>query len=388
MITTGLAKAATIKVGTWSLMLLLASVHGLIVAVLLARAPRNRTANRCLALLLVAVVLLLTPYTIGYAGFYDAYPWLSFAPLRWTLAFGPLMYGYVRHLGAAHAVPGWWRHYVPAFVQGAYYTVVFLLPAQAKSDWDDAVHTPIVQTIENLALDVSLVAYWIAAWRHMRTYQRWLVDNSAAREDFHLNWLRGFLGAMALVVVALIAHQTIDAVLWLSYFDDFPLYLALSMVVYYLGIEGWRHAGAAYPPMRDAAPSDVTPTEETPAAGKPATTHDWAALGRRWAERVAAEGWWRESDLDLADLARRLGTNTQYLSRALNEGLGERYSDFINRQRVEEAQRLLAGTGDVLAIANAVGFASKASFNRAFRAHAGCTPSEYRQKSEAARLNA
>jgi AraC-like DNA-binding protein len=376
-----------IKIGVWSLLLLLASAHGLVVAGLLARAPRNRVANRCLALLLVAVVLLITPYTIGYAGFYDAYPWLSFAPLRWTLAFGPLMYGYVRYLGAAQAAPGWWRHFIPVLVQGAYYTAVFTLPTADKSQWDDDIHVPIVDKIEKLALDVSLIAYWIAAWRHARTYQRWLVDNSAAREDFHLFWLHGFLGAMALVTLALIVHQGFEVTIGLSYFDDFPLYVGLALLVYYLGVEGWRHAGVTYPPMRAPEPAVREPAADDAAADK-APAHDWAALGRRWAGRVAAEGWWRESDLDLADLARRLGTNTQYLSRALNEGLGERYSDFINRQRVEAAQGLLAGDGDIIAIALAVGFGSKASFNRAFRAHAGCTPSEYRQKLAAARRNA
>ena len=80
----------------------------------------------------------------------------------------------------------------------------------------------------------------------------------------------------------------------------------------------------------------------------------------------------------IADLARRLGTNTNYLSRALNEGLGQNFSEFVNRQRIAEAQRMLAGPGEVLDIALAVGFGSKASFNRAFLAYTGRTPSASR----------
>ncbi|WP_031334172.1 helix-turn-helix domain-containing protein, partial [Xanthomonas phaseoli] len=97
------------------------------------------------------------------------------------------------------------------------------------------------------------------------------------------------------------------------------------------------------------------------------------------AAEVGAHGWWREPDLTLPELARRIGTNSNYLSRALNEGLGLSFSAFVNALRIAEARRLLAGNEDILSIALAVGFGSKASFNRVFRAQVGCTPSDYRR---------
>ncbi|SBV50225.1 transcriptional regulator [Xanthomonas bromi] len=106
---------------------------------------------------------------------------------------------------------------------------------------------------------------------------------------------------------------------------------------------------------------------------------DWQALGQRVAAEVSAHGWWREPNLTLPELARRMGTNSNYLSRALNEGLGQTFSGFVNALRIAEAQRLLAGDEDILYLALAVGFGSKASFNRVFRAQVGCTPSDYRR---------
>ena len=64
-------------------------------AALLWWSEKNRLANRFLALLLVVIVARLGPYIIGYAGYYDAYPWLSFAPYNFSLAFGPLLFLYV-----------------------------------------------------------------------------------------------------------------------------------------------------------------------------------------------------------------------------------------------------------------------------------------------------
>ncbi|MCF8812829.1 helix-turn-helix transcriptional regulator, partial [Xanthomonas campestris pv. campestris] len=106
---------------------------------------------------------------------------------------------------------------------------------------------------------------------------------------------------------------------------------------------------------------------------------DWQAFGARIAAEVDAHGWWREPDLSLPELARRMGTNSNYLSRGLNEGLGQTFSGFINGLRIAEARRLLAGDQDILTIALAVGFGSKASFNRVFRASLQCTPSDYRR---------
>ena len=74
--------------------LTLVSAQVLAVVAALLQPARNRSANRTLAALLVIVVGVLTPFTLGYAGAYDVWPWLSFAPFAVTLAVGPLLYGY------------------------------------------------------------------------------------------------------------------------------------------------------------------------------------------------------------------------------------------------------------------------------------------------------
>jgi AraC-like DNA-binding protein len=367
-----------IKFGMWSTLLLVGSLHGLVIASLLVAAPRNRTSNRFLAALLCGVVLMITPYTIGYAGFYDAYPWLTFAPFQWQLAFGPLLYFYVRQLDGGPLPPRWAWHFAPAVLQGLYYAVLFALPLSAKWAWDENGHGPFVMPALNIAILFSISVYWWLAWRRYRDDQRWLEANSARREELRLGWLRGFLCAVAFVVVLNAGFQAVDR--WvgaLDYYDYFPFYLVLSLLVYYLGIEGWRHALITFPARSAGDVAPASDEHETPPA---VTPRDWHGLGERWARQVTTAGWWREPDLALADLARRLGTNTQYLSRALNEGLGVSFSAFVNGLRVDEAKRLLDGTADVLSIALEVGFGSKSSFNRAFQAHAGMTPSAWRTR--------
>jgi len=151
-----------IRFGLWSTILLVGSVHGVIVAMLLLKAGRNRVANRFLAALLLAVVLLITPFTIGYAGLYDAYPWLSFAPFFWQLGFGPLLYFYVRRLATGRLPTGWAWHFVPMALQGFYYVFAFCLPMARKLSWNHGGHTHVVLPIQATLSILSFAIYWLA----------------------------------------------------------------------------------------------------------------------------------------------------------------------------------------------------------------------------------
>ena len=120
-----------IRFGPMSITLLLCAAQGLVLAGLLFGARGNRGANRYLGLLILAVAALITPYIIGYAGFYDRWPWLSFAPFSYTLAFGPLIYLYTVSLVGRAPSPVW-PHFVPVGVQFLADALVFPLPLPTK----------------------------------------------------------------------------------------------------------------------------------------------------------------------------------------------------------------------------------------------------------------
>jgi AraC-like DNA-binding protein len=357
-----------IRFGMWSTILALSSLHGLVVAGLLARAKANGEANRVLAALLVVMALTMTPYTLGYAGCYDAWPWLTFAPFFWQLALGPLLWRYVVAMATASRPRRWLWHLAPAALQGLYYVVLFLQPLPIKQGWYLGPHAAVVVPLQWALVALSATAYWIAAGRVFLRWQRWLKAHSAAAEEYRLTWLRRFLGLTGAVIVVGMGFALWDvAVRRVSYFDAFGLYLSVAALVYVLGVEGWRHADVSPPRM---------PHSPVPAA--PTPTVDWHGRARAWTATIEREGWYREPELTLATVARRLGTNPAYLSRGLNEGLGTSFSTVINRMRVDAACVELARGGAVLFTALDVGFGSKATFNRVFRQVVGCTPSAYR----------
>ena len=97
---------------------------------------------------------------------------------------------------------------------------------------------------------------------------------------------------------------------------------------------------------------------------------------------MKAEDWAADPDLSLATLARKLGTNSGHLSRAINEGLGVNFATFVNdlRARSVAAMMMQGRQDDLLDLALEAGFSSKASFNRAFAATFGTTPSQWRKR--------
>lgn len=366
-----------ISFGPMSITLLLCAGQGVLLAVLLLRARANRTANRWLALLILGVAALITPYIIGYAGFYDRWPWLSFAPFSYTLAFGPLLYCYACTL-VGEPPQRVWVHFLPVAAQFLAYALVFPFPLASKDWWNGIAHRPYVDPAFDIAALMSIAAYGAAAYRRYRAYRRWLGENRTDGVDFDPTWIRNFLAALALIGLVWAGFVIAK---WLDpsrdYFDQFPLYVGFSVLVLYLGIGGWRHSETPFPQVTAAEPA--APLEIA------APARDWAAQGEAWLARIDADALWRDPGLTLTGLARLLGTNTTYLSRGLGAAAGENFNAIINRRRVEAMQRLLATPGeqrDLLTLAFDVGFNSKASFNRAFQDFAGMSPSAWRLKSQ------
>ncbi len=379
-----------IQFGPMSITLLIGAMYGVLFAALLWWTAQNRRANRFLAALLVVIAMRLFPYIIGYAGYYDAYPWLSFAPYNASLAFGPLLYLYVYCLSSqgSRAPSGWWWHVVPVTVQLLYYCVIFSFPLTAKNDWDSRVHVPWVNPVEQIATFLSIAVYWALSYKHYLEYQRWLTQNVSDREDHHVEWVRNFLIALAITLVLWAGLAAFERwVSALNYFQRYPLYLWLTVLTYYLGTEGYRHARHRYPAWHATALSAAGATAQaletpTPKAAE-TSSRDWQRMGETWKQTIEAERWWQDPALNLAGLARKLGTNTSDLSRAINDGPGLNFNLLINRMRVEAVRTSLGEANDnrsLLDIAFEAGFSSKASFNRSFKLIAGETPSAYRAR--------
>lgn len=359
-----------------------AALQMLLLAVVLAREPANRVAGRMLAGALVVIAGLLTPYVIGFAGLYDAFRWLTFTPFAIPLALGPMLYGYGHALTDGRPPPHWRRHLAAPALQFLYFAACFLLPPTAKWAWYTGGHRSWIAPVFDLLALVSLAAYAWALGRVLRRQRARLADQRSDDDRFSARWLERVLAAILIGLSLQIGFWLWAALAGgIDFFQETGLYLALGALGLYLGIAGWRHAALPLPGLD--CPSEAEPMGEPGAGATPdRAVPDWAALAAVMEQRTREAGWWREPDLTLSGLARRLGTNSGRVSRAINLGLGMNLSAFVNGLRAEGVAGALGvrPDADLLDLAFDMGFASKASFNRAFRARFGMAPSDYRRK--------
>lgn len=98
---------------------------------------------------------------------------------------------------------------------------------------------------------------------------------------------------------------------------------------------------------------------------------------------------WRRPGLTIEALARETGVSERQLRRLINERLGHtNFAGFLNSYRIEAARTQLADPAlakqTIAEIASGLGYASIATFNRAFKDATGQTPGAWRKASAAA----
>jgi len=91
-----------------------------------------------------------------------------------------------------------------------------------------------------------------------------------------------------------------------------------------------------------------------------------------------------KKDLNINQVSVALGIPSRELSFIINNHFGQRFTDFLNKYRIEfitkKFNKEYISNYTMEAIANEAGFASKSTFNLAFKKYNKCTPSEYLAK--------
>jgi AraC-like DNA-binding protein len=91
-----------------------------------------------------------------------------------------------------------------------------------------------------------------------------------------------------------------------------------------------------------------------------------------------------KKDLNINQVSVALGIPSRELSFIINNHFGQRFTDFLNKYRVEfitkKMNKEYLNNYTLEAIASEAGFASKSTFNLAFKKYHQLTPSEYLAK--------
>lgn len=417
---------ANLSLSWRSVMLLMICLPIIACVFLLLCKKIERFACYTLAALLFVIVLSIVPQIIGFAGFYQVWPGLTFLPVTTSLWLGPLFYIHAYLL--LKEKPLGWRKYllIPGVLQTAYYTWAFfgLGDYQAKWAFNDAFHEPYIVPIESgLAILMMLLALFRVNAMY-KQYTRYLHNTQSAAVEFDPNWLDKIILAMLVAGVLFSSIQITQLFVHLSYVSMFPIQVMIIITVAWLSVEAVWRLDMVYPKMpRGLSFKQRNDNEFTPfidsgydvLAQEQSNAHEGYTGGTRLQKTilqsnsefeniqrpkidsqqalqqqgddikvsVQQNNWYLQARFSLKQLAKNMASNEVYISRAINKGLGLSFNDFINQLRIQHAIGLITTTElPLLNIALDSGFNSKATFNRVFKYHMHCTPSQFRQNNQ------
>ena len=393
---------APMTLGWLHIAALLGAIQGLFLTAALATQRRNRTANRLLAVAMLAFSLFMTSAVYHAAGLVQVAPHFFGVAYPLPLLFGPLIYLYA--VAASDRTRRLrWRdglHFLPFVAAVIWGLPVYLMSGAEKIAFYEALQqgmrTPLIQVVDPLKF-VSGVSYAAATLLFLRRHRARVKDNYSSIERVNLRWLLLLAAAAAAIWALATTFEVMELV-------DHPLLqraddvvaLAIAILVYGIGYMALRQPeifNFAVLDQRASAPAPVPPpvapsVPPAPAADAPRyersglSEKEAAALKRALLAVMDTDRLYQNTDLTLADLAERLKTTPHKLSEVLNSQLNQTFYDFVNAYRVRDVQRRIADEQfknlTILSLALDAGFASKATFNHVFRKHTGRTPSAYR----------
>lgn len=390
------------------LTVLLGAVQGVFLASALATRRQNRTANRLLAAAMLSFSLYLTT-TVYHTGRLERdFPHFFGLGYPTMFLFGPLVYLYAaaasdrsRRLARRDVL-----HFAPFVAIVLAGLPMYLSSGAEKLAFYQRIldnDLPIVVRVADPLKFVSGISYTVATLLLLRRHRERVKENYSSIERVDLLWLVWIGGSGAAIWAMAAAFGVLEStgIMRIARSEDF-VSVSIAFLVYSIGYRGLHqpeilqiesNEPPAAPASEDAVPAaeDAAAEDATPAEADPPPRYERSGLTDTEAGRLKdalfavmeQDRPWTESGLTLADLAVRLRTTPHKLSEVLNSEVGETFYDFVNGFRVREVQRRIAA-GDakglkILALALEAGFASKSTFNQAFKKHTNQTPSDYRQ---------
>ena len=399
----------------YSSILLIFFVHGLVYALMLFLKGRrtDSQSNKWLSAFLVLCMLYVSPWMLGFAGWYDNQPYrdiLFYVPMQHLFFIGPVIFFYIQSLlnpsfsfGRKEGL-----QLIPGIVYIVYTLVIFVTDKVILkryyflADGSDRDFDEWYQYCGFL----SMVIYFWLSYRYYQLYKKLMVQVISYADLVVFKWVKNFLLAflamlvMKLVFVVLSNFEFFQKINYIASWWD---YFSFAIIFYYIAITGYSSSIETKVPFKinllgqqsllllpmgtpnqtDSFIEDAEIIEFV--SNQQVSSPDDDTLLLDWKPKILVlvrdERAYEDPELSLSQVARQLKTNPSIISKVINQGFKLNFNDFVNFYRIEAVKdKLTAGeqkTQTLLGIAYDCGFNSKATFNRAFKKAAGVSPKEW-----------
>lgn len=391
----------------YSSFLLIFFIHLLVYAGLfmLKYIRSSQKASLWMSLFLFLSALYITPWMVGFAGWYDTQPYRDFLfyfPFQHLLLLGPVLFFYTQSLLNPSLKMSFRQgiHFVPAIIYLIYCVWMVIYDKMIAHDYiylasgEDPDFAPWYQILGFS----SMTLYLVAGFLYVRRYQRSVSQVLSNMELYLYPWLSRFFFA-CMVLLSIRATVGLIAFFWdLTYINSWWYFLSYAICCYYIAIFSYSNAAES----KTLFHTDVLSTNQTFWASANTLDEEYIAIPieaydtlqelpselipikTSLIEYLDSRKVFLNPELTLVELAKALQTNASILSKVINKGLGQSFNDLINQYRINEViialEKGIHKNQTLLSIAFDCGFNSKATFNRAFKKVTGFSPIEYLAK--------
>lgn len=339
---------------------------------------QEKYANRFLGTMLFVFALYLSWVVLIDTRLAFQNPKILYFPFSFILTLGPSIYFYTLSLTDARfrfSTKEWW-HYSPVLLELIFH--IFSVQESALNDippFETSIfftYSPIIQLLGI----ISITTYSLLSIRKIAHYEKWLSNEHANELPYSFNWLKKLLIGYAIIWLMWVPYTFIDFFFFdwmLSIKAYYPIYLFLSFFTLWIALEAYRRPEVT---LKNAPRKEQSKN----------ITEDLKSIKEQAQQIkliVEKKEYFLQSDLSLSSLAEAIQYAPNVLSRIINNGLEQNFSDFINEFRVKRMKKLLHSDQyehyTTEGIAYECGFNSRATAIRTFKKFTKMSPNQFRK---------
>ncbi|AEA44245.1 helix-turn-helix domain-containing protein [Fluviicola taffensis] len=341
---------------------------------------RKEVPDYILASWLVIIALHLALHYLRFSELDIKHPWLLGIILPIPVLHALFLYFYTITLteNRIPRVPVIFLHFIPFFcLIGLAIPFYTLTPAEKVTVFKNQGQGFEWYSIVQLSfILLSGAFYSLATILKIRTHRRKIQDYLSNTDQKMLRWLEYLVVGLGLI--------------WLLtlFFDDTIIFGGVTVFILFIGFFGINQisifttisvANSSVDPNPTSIPDSENKKEKYLKSGL--EREQVSMIMSKLEQFMTQEKPFKESELTLNDLARRMDLNPNQLSQVINSETGNTFYHYINTFRINEFLYLLSLPENkkftFLALAYDCGFNSKTTFNKYFRIQTGKTPTEY-----------
>jgi len=290
-------------------------------------------------------------------------------------------------------------HLIPFFIVLINYIPFYLLPVNEKvtviqnslNYWPDTFKYQAGFLPENFSILFRLILaiiYLVLQWNLILSYKKVHKESSIQIQISNvLKWLKLFTITSTVIFFGIIGFMLTVFFLPSYYNDDLLMQipsLLVSVGFFVMAAYLLTHpeilSGLPFVKYKEV-PSDVTNDKSYMF---PYINEDYKLEMERIVDYFKTEKPYLNKDLNINQVSVALAIPSRELSFIINNHFGQRFNDFLNKYRIEYITKKInkeyLSNYTIEGIASEAGFASKSTFNLAFKKYHQCTPTEYFSK--------